>query len=329
MMPDPPKECDESPSKDYPGWSCKATFRGGCFCFDAGEEALAMAGGTGIPAGEEFAARRPFTGKTMLVGIVLAEGCLPGHTCTAGIVTNPDELEGTKDVVVKKVRVPERETARGHATLKGIVVSSNQATRQPADGPITFTTPEGGAAAALALDVALADEPEEPVSVPIDELPPSHRKHHEEASAPPVLPDNGVCAVHDKFSGDGHSTKVAVNGTDVPVLAESQEVTLFRPGNAAKAGDNEYTITDNGVTKTYKLTAPSVSISASQTTLEQNQSAQFQVTVTLPASSIPDGSWSSDGEGGEGDILLTIKNDSPNTTTISGGNTIKIPIHKS
>jgi hypothetical protein len=204
-------------------------FRAGCFCLDAGEQALAMAGGAGLPAGEEFAAHRPFTGKTMLVGVVLAEGCLPGHTCTAGIVTNPDEFEGTKDVAVKKVRVPERETARGHATLKGIVVSSNQAKRQPADGPITFTTPESGAAAALALDVALADEPEEPVSVPIDELPPSHRKHHEEASAPPVLPDNGVCAVHDKFSSDGHSTKVAVNGSDVPVLAESQEVTLFRP----------------------------------------------------------------------------------------------------
>jgi hypothetical protein len=156
------------------------------------------------------------------------------------------------------VRVPERETARGHATLKGIVVSSDQSRRQPADRPITFTTPESGAAMALALDVALADEPEEPFSVPIDELPPSHRKQHEEASAPPVLPDNGVCAVHDKFSGDGHATKVAVNGTNVPVLAESQEVTLFRPGNAVKAGDNQYTVTDNGVTKTYKLAAPSV-----------------------------------------------------------------------
>jgi hypothetical protein len=116
------------------------------------------------------------------------------------------------------------------------------------------------------------------------------------------------------------------------VLAESQEVTVFRPGSAAKAGDNEYTLTDNGVTKTYKLAAPSVSISASQTTLEQNQSAQFQVTVSLPASSIPDSSWSSsegEGQGGEGYVLLTIKNDSPSTTTISGGNPVTVTLHKS
>src|SRR5258708_4935239 len=326
LMPAPGKECDVSPSKEFPGWSYKAQFRGGCFCFDDGEEALAMASGVGLPAGEEFAAHRPFTGKTMLVGVVLAEGCVPGHTCTASLVSNTDEIEGTPGLVIKKVRVPERLTARGHATLQGIVVASNNAKRQPADGPITFITPETGAATALALDVALADQPEKPVSVPIDELPPSHGKHHEKASAPPVLPDNGGCLFHAKFSGNGHATKVAVNGTDVPVLAESQDMTVFRPGSAAKTGENEYTVTDSGVTKTYKLSAPSVSITANQTTLEQNQSAQFQVTVSLTTSSIPDSSWSSsDGraaEGaaraGEGYVILTIKNDSPNTTTVSG-----------
>lgn len=334
MKADP--ECSESPSKDFPGWSCKSQFRAGCFCFGDDEEALAMASGTALPAGEEFAAHRPFTGKTMLVGVVLAEGCVPDHTCTASLVANTDEIEGTPGVKVEKVRVPERLNSRGHATLQGIVVASNQAKRQPADGPITFITPETGAATAFAFDVALADRPEEPVSVPIEELPPSHKKHSEQASAPPVLPDNGVCVVHDKFSGNGHATKVAVNGTDVPVTAESQDMTVFRPGSAAKTGENEYTVTDNGVAKSYKLAAPSVSIKADQTTLEQNQSTQFHVTVS-DVSGIPSSSWNSIGaaspdggsaEGGRGHILLTIKNDSANTATVLGGNLITVPLYE-
>jgi len=322
-------ECGESPDPNFPGFSCKSQFRAGCFCFGDDEQALAMAADIALPAGEEFATHRPYRGKTMLVGVVLAEGCVPGHTCTASLVANPDLIEGTPGLVVKKVRVPERLNARGHATLQGEVVASNHAKRQPADGPITFVTPETGVTTALALDVALADQPEESVSVPIDELPPEHKKHADTPSAPPVLPDNGVCVVHDKYSGNGHATKVSVNGTEVPVLAESQGMTAFRPGSAAKTGENEYTVTDNGVTRTYKLSAPSIAIKANQTTLEQNQSTGFQVIVS-DLGGIPDSSWtSSEGAGGEeGYILLTIKNDSTNTT-ISGGNLTKVPLHKS
>src|SRR5712692_10103136 len=287
-----------------------------------------MASGARLTTGQEFAVRRPFTGKTMLVGVVIAEGCVPGQTCTASLVPNPDEIVGTPGVVVKKVKVPERLNTRGHATLQGEVVASNQAKRQPADGPITFITPETGAATAFGFEVALTDRPEEPVSVPIDELPPSHRKPSKEASAPPVLPDNGVSVVHDKFSGNGHATKVSVNGTDVPVLAESQDMTAFRPGSAAKTGENEYTVTDHGVTKTYKLSAPTVSIKADQTTLEQNQSTQFHVTVS-DVSGIPSSSWNSTGaEGGRGHMLLTIKNDSANTATMLGGNLITVPLYE-
>ena len=337
-------KCGGSKDPKFPGWACKSQFRAGCFCLGDDEMALALAVPAGIPTGQELAIARtrPYRGKTVLVGVVIAAGCVPNHTCTASLVPNPDEIASTPGLIVRKVRVPERKNPRGHATLQGQVVATNQAKRQPADGPITFTTPEAGTASALALEIALADKPDEPVRVSIDELPPPRRKPGDKPSAPPVLPDNGICVVHDNFSGNGHATKVKINGTDVPVLAESQELTAFRPGNAARSGDNEYAITDNGVTKTYKLTAPSVSISAGQTTLEQNQSTKFQVTVS-DIGGIPDNSWSSPGsttynvagKGGgsaiaskRGYILLTIKNDSPNTTTISGGNLINVSIYQ-
>jgi hypothetical protein len=324
------ENCTESKDPNFPGWVCKTKFRPGCFCLGTDEETLAMASEAGLPAGEEYAFHRPYRGKTMLVGVVLPEGCVPSHTCTASLVPNPDEIAGTPGVVVKKVEVPEHRTAHGHATLQGVVVASNDANRQPADGPITFTAPETGATTTMALDVALADNPDELVSVPIDELPPSHRKHREKASAPPVLPDNGVCVVHDKYSGDGHATRVSVNGTRVPVLAESQDMTVFIPGDAARTGENEYTVSDSGVTKTYKLSSPSISIASGQRTLEQDQSTQFQVKAA-ELGGIPDSSWSSSGdpEGGEGYMLMTVKNDSPNTTTMSGGNLVTIKIHKS
>ena len=43
-----------------------------------------------------------FHGKTMLVGIVLPEGCLPGHVCSASLVTDPDDFADTRGIVVRK-----------------------------------------------------------------------------------------------------------------------------------------------------------------------------------------------------------------------------------
>jgi hypothetical protein len=337
-------KCGGSEDPKFPGWSCKSQFRGGCFCLGNDEIALAMAAGVSLPAGQELASvkARPYSGKTMLVGEVIAAGCEPGHTCTVSLVANPDEIVGTPDLIVRKVEVPARKNARGHATLKGQVAATNHAKRQPADGPITIEVPPEIPASGMALEISLLDTPDEALRVPIDKLPPARRSKEATPSAPPVLPENGICVVHDKFSGNGHATKIKVNGSEVPVLAESQELTAFRPGDAVKSGNNEYSISDGGVTKTYKLSSPSVSITAGQTTLEQNGSTSVKVTIS-DLGGIPGGSWSSPdvaapGSGGKfsngaaasdrGYILLTIKNESPNTTTLSGGNLITIPIYK-
>jgi hypothetical protein len=249
----------------------------------------------------------------MLVGLVVARGCEPKKPCTASFVTNPKDVPDTPDMVVEEVRVPEHRDARGHATLRGQVVATDQAKRQPAQGPVTFTPSiEEEQAGGVVMEMALADKPNEPVEVSIENLPPvTPEHHHERASAPPVLPDSGICVVHDKFSGNGHATRISLNGTQLPVFVESPSMVAFIPGDVAKTGANEFTVTDNGISKTYEVWNPAVTIAADKSTLERRESTAFYVNVT----GLPKGNTG-------GSLALTIKNDSPDTTTMSGGNLI-------
>ncbi len=339
-------KCEANPDKSIGGSICKSKFRSGCFCLGAEETLLAMLLGTTPKTGEAYAAvpERPYHGKTMLVGLVLPRGCVPEKPCTASFVTNPQSIPDTPDMVVEEARVPEHRDGHGHATMRGEIVASKQAKRQPANGAVTFTpTGEEEAAAAteiataMALEVALVDKPDEPATVPIENLPPpSEEQPHKRASAPPVIPDSGICVVHDTLSGNGHATKIGVNGTDVPVFVESPSLVAFKPGDAAQTGKNEFTVTDDGTTKTYEAWDPALAIEANQTTLEQNQSTQFRVKLT-GLSGIPDRCWTSPGsmgpaEGGgaagAGFVRLTIKNDSQNTARMSGGNVIVLTLHE-
>ncbi len=205
----------------------------------------------------------------MLAGIVYAPGCVPGELCTAHFVPEREakEIKKTSDFAVAEVRVPKHQDAHGHATLHFMVVNTDQAKHQPADGPVTFKVPLAetttAAATAMAFDVALADKPDEPMIVPVENLPPATEEQpHKHASAPPVIPDSGICVVHDTLSGNGHATKIGVNGTDVPVFVESPSLVAFKPGDAAQTGKNEFTVTDDGTTKTYEAWDPALAIEA-------------------------------------------------------------------
>jgi len=276
-----------------------------------------------LTLGISRAATQPYHGKTMLVGIVLPEGCLPKHPCTASLVANPDEITGTRGVVVRKVRVPEHKDSHGHATLEGEVISSAHGEHQQAGGPTTFVVPETGASTVLSLEVALANEPDETVPVPIRELPPPHENTPAKQPAmAPLVPDNGVCVVHDEFTGDGRATRIKVNGADVPALAESPSVLAFAPEDALQTGQNRIVVVDGGTTKTYEAWAPDLTIDSNKTTLEQNESTQFRVKLDLGR--MPDSYW-----GKSGAILLTIKNDSDATASMSGGDEITVPLHRS
>jgi hypothetical protein len=340
---DPPK-CEANPDKSIGGSICKSKFRAGCFCLGAKEELLAALLGTAPTTGEEYAAapERPFRGEAMLAGIVYAPGCVPDELCTARLVPEAEAKEikkTSKELVVEEVSVPEFLGSHAHAKFRGQVVNTKQAKRQPADGPLTFKMPPTGttgtAMTAMTLVVTPPDKPDERVTVPIENLPPpSEKQPYKHASAPPVIPDNGICVVHDQLSGNGHATKISMNGTNVPVFVESPSEVAFRPGDVAQTGKNEFTITDQGTTKTYEAWNPALTIDANQNTLEQNQSTQFHVRVT-GLGGIPGQCWASpgstgaaEGGGGGGFVLLTIKNNSENTARMSGGNVIVLTLHE-
>jgi len=288
--------------------------------------AIALGSSTSPTAATEsgrVSRERPFHGKTMLVGIVLPEGCLPGHTCSASLVTNPDDFADTPGIAVREIQVPDHRTTGGHATLRGLVVATNLEKDQPAAGPIAFKAPERGSPPLLDLTVAIAELPNEIVDVPVGQLPPERtRGRREHPSMPPIVPDSGVLIVRDRFTGDSRETQIKVNGSEVPSLAQSQSVLAIAPREALHSGKNDVEITNGGRTTYYEAWNPDVSIDADKTTLEQGESTQFRVKVKLGV--IPHSYWSPDGK-----ILLTIKNDSETTTSISGGDYVVLPLQES
>jgi YD repeat-containing protein len=289
--------------------------------------AIEIAPGKRPAAQVASAATRTYHGKTMLVGMVLPEGCVAGRPCTGRLVTNPDEIAGTSGIVVSKVRVPIRKDAHGHAVLTGEVVATNKGEAQPADGPFTFIAPEIGASA-FSIVVAIADRPDETIDLPIGELRKSRpRKNPERPAMAPVVPDNGVCMVHDKLTGDGHATRIKVNGREVRALAESPTLLAFAPDGAIRGGENEIAVTDGGSTKTYKAWQPDLSISADKTTLAQDETTAFRVKVKTGI--IPKRYWTPAGAGSSAVMQLTIKNDSEATASMSGGDQVTVPVGES
>ena len=223
-----------------------------------------------------------FHGKTMLVGIVLPEGCLPGHVCSASLVTDPDDFADTRGIVVRKIRVPERRSSNGHAVLRGLVVATNTEKDQSAAGPVTFKAPGEGSAAQLDLTVALAESRDQTVDVPVGRLPQERERHREpRPSMQPVVPDSGLLIVHDSFTGDSRETRIKVNDVEIPTLAQSQSVLAIAPAGALHTGRNDLEITNGGRTSDYRAWNPDVSIDADQTTLQQGESTQFRVKVEL------------------------------------------------
>ena len=147
------------------------------------------------------------------------------------------------------------------------------------------------------------------VNVPVQARSPLPARQGEFAMQP-VVPSSGVCEVDGPFGGDSAKTQAAVNDQPAQILAETRRQLFFRP-RALRDGRNGVKITEGPTITSFDLIAPAVSIQASKTTLAQNETAEVEVHVSKMA----DSGWGSPARGA---LLLTIKNNSPDTVSFSG-----------
>lgn len=283
--------------------------------------------------------------RTTMVMLVIPADRRPGELITGRLVEHGDQFKSMPGLSVVAVKVPVHEGHRGRAVLHGVVIDTDTARNQPADGPITMTVP---AAPSIPLVLALTDAPTERTRVEVPSKPATPPPYSgaerikQEPAMMPVIPDGGVCLIKGKFRGDGGATRVSVNDTPVAIVAESPREVYFQPPATIAAGKNVVTIVEGARRSTFDLFVPHLSIAAGQTVLRQDESTNIWVTATGFAG-MRAGEWApgrpseitnfadvernapgSTAGGGSGALLLILQNDSPNTFRLNGatGNVI-------
>ena len=271
-----------------------------------------------------------------MVGLVMASDSWPGEATSVRLVMEPVDLENTPGLHVVAAMVLLPRDRHGKATLSGeVVVTPPNGRPQPADKPVDYTVPDAPAAP---FTVALAGDPT-PVgkfTMAHKERRPSHpRKQPAAFSMLSVMPDSGVCLVHGPFHGNSSKTHIAVNGEPAELLAETPRETFFEP-RTVRTGRNDVTVNEDGRVESFAMFAPNLAIHTDRAVVKQGETIAFEVTITglkeMPASAwragrpseLYDLSASAGGvnlppAGGEGEILLVIKNKSPEIVTMSGG----------
>lgn len=298
----------------------------------------------------------PHHGAALAVFLVVPADRRPGDLITGRLVERGDRYKSMSGLSVVAVNVPVHEGYHGRAVLHGVVIDTDTAKNQPADGPITMTVPT---APTIPIVVALTDVPTERINLEVPSTPASPKPHRgvgrgernptdQKPAMMPVIPDGGVCLIKGKFRGDGGATRVKVNDKPVAVVAESPREVYFQPPANIPTGKNIVTIIEGRKRATFDLFVPKLSIAAGQTVLKQGESTNISVNAT-GFGGMRSGDWapgqpsevtnlaqaernapSSTAPGAEGAMLLILQNDSPNAFRLDGaaGNAITKTIHR-
>ena len=261
-----------------------------------------------LPAvGQTQETRNSLKLKAHLVGVVVATSSATGETASASLVADPADYQGVAGLTVITATIPLPHDSRGRASLEGVVVRPAGGLRQPASSAVTYTVPD---TFAIPFTIALAETAASlgEVNVPVQARSPLPARQGEFAMQP-VVPSSGVCEVDGPFGGDSAKTQAAVNDQPARILAETRRQLFFRP-RALRDGRNGVKITE-GRRSLRRSIRPQSRIQTSKTTLAQNETAEVEVHVSKMA----DNGWGSTARGA---LLLTIKNNSPDTVSFPG-----------
>ena len=282
--------------------------------------------------------------KVFLIGVVLPRRASPGSRISGSLVANPDDLAQDPRLIVKRLKVSLPVDAAGKPVLEDVFVDTGYG-RQPALTGFTATVPADGSQLLVACGSGGAVERASRLDFLVQPPTATAKAIPQGYSMLPIESDSGVMAINGPYDGDKSNTRVTVNGWPAAVLAESSDAAYFAVGKRAHPGRNSAVLAQGERAIYFDMVEPQVTITADRTTLKEGESASFKVSVELQG--MPANAWRAGNPsdaydtagaveharnftppaaGAEGVIMLTIKNQSMDTVTMSPADTYSIPL---
>lgn len=172
-------------------------------------------------------AQPPITTANHEVGLILPAQFRPGERVSGSVVDNPDKYEGVPEVAVMRVKVP-FESAGEASRLWGWLFEAPGQKPQRADGPITFVVPQPGSGLNITFRQAgnLAHSVSTTLNFPqylATKLRPLKSFH-----AAAFCLKGELCVVSGPFSGDSSKTFAAFEDRPATILAETSDTAYIR-----------------------------------------------------------------------------------------------------
>lgn len=280
--------------------------------------------------------------RSTLVGIVVPGGIQAGDRVSATLVTNPRDYEGIPGLVVTSANVTLPHDRNGHPLLTNVVVRPASEAAQPASKAVTFTVPRGERVR-FTLATAESASALGELDVPVSDRSIATASRSSEFTTLPVMAGGVAAVIHGPFLGDASRTRVEINGVVARVLTESPRETFFEP-RSIHDGLNRVVVREGRRRASFGVFAPKLELVANKRTLGKDETTDFSVRISA-LNGMPDTDWkasipsksaersvetrlpaASNGASG-GDLLLTIRNDSPDVVTMAGAGGDTISVH--
>jgi hypothetical protein len=275
------------------------------------------------------------TRRAVLVGVVLPRHANPGERISGSLVSHPNDYKSIPGLIVEPVEMELPVDETGKPKLDDAFVDTGNG-RSRGARRFTATVPSDGSPLELTCGSS-----ETARKARFDFEPRSGTQKNAGYTMQPIAPDSGVSVIHGNFDGDSDRTDIRVNDTRAKVVAESLAAAFYSIPSSSVNGRNRVTLTQDGRTFSWDMYQPDVEIGAAKTTLEQDESTNFNVTVNLEG--LPAKDWQpgnpSDlydtthalasarelGRKSNGLIVVTVKNKSRDTVSLSPADRFSVP----
>jgi hypothetical protein len=287
-----------------------------------------------MPAASASPVRPPITTAIREVGLVLPAEVHPGERVSGSVMEDPDPYGEIPGITVTRIAIPFE--SNGEAShLAGWWFESGGEKRQRADGPITVMVPTRGVSLTIVFRQAGSPEHSVPKTLTLalqpNQKPASLKVFH----APAFCLKGGLCTVSGPFSGDSSRTFAAFEDRPASIVAETSDHAFIRIPEQTEPAARPLFIAEGTRIVAFPVVVGEFTLKNNHRELQAGQSLIMFPTLDGP-SDIPDPEWgagrvdasavaqarrlipefssdegSNKDERDKGEIILVIKNDTP------------------
>lgn len=225
------------------------------------------------------------------VGLVLPAHVRPGEQISGTLGVEPDDYEDMPEVVVTRITLP-LATSEAAAQFSGWQLQIDGGKPQPANGPITFVVPTHGSK--LNLVLRQTDNPDRSVSKTVTLLlgPSKKTDALNSFQASPLCLKGQLCAVKGAFNGDSGKTFACFDNRPATIVAETSDTAYLRIPDSTAPGPRTIFLADGSKVAALPVVVGELVIEGNGRELKAGDTLIASATLDGPGD-LPETTWES------------------------------------